>query len=85
MNDTKQTEESFQMRMVGCGERISYRCQRCADCCRNVEDAVMIETAARSGMDGIVTRNLRDYQSASVSVYTPSELLSFLNLPHMDA
>ena len=52
---------------------------------RDYEDAVMIETAARSGMDGIVTRNLRDYQSASVSVYTPSELLSFLNLPHMDA
>ena len=43
MNEVNLMEEDFQMRMVGSGERISFRCQRCAECCRNVEDAVMIE------------------------------------------
>ena len=39
------------------------------------EDAVMVETAVRSGMDCIVTRNVRDYKQSSLPVYTP---LSFL-------
>lgn len=39
------------------------------------EDAVMVESAARSGMDCIVTRNLRDYVKSSVNVYAPDAFL----------
>lgn len=40
------------------------------------EDAIMIETAVRSGMDCIVTRNQRDYKHSPVPVYTPAEALA---------
>ncbi len=39
------------------------------------EDAVMIETAARSKVDYIVTRNTRDYASSGMPVITPSDFL----------
>jgi len=39
------------------------------------EDAIMIETALRSGMDCIVTRNQKDYTQAQLPVYHPAELL----------
>ena len=39
------------------------------------EDAVMIETAARTEVDCIVTRNTHDYEKSSVCVYTPEEFL----------
>ena len=42
------------------------------------EDAVMIETAVRSGMDCIVTRNERDYNKAPIPVYTPEKFVLFL-------
>ena len=42
------------------------------------EDAVMIETAVRSGMDCIVTRNSRDYKFSPLPVYSPSEFLERL-------
>jgi predicted nucleic acid-binding protein len=42
------------------------------------EDAVMVETALRSGMDCIVTRNKRDYKASPVPVYTPTEFLKLL-------
>lgn len=42
------------------------------------EDAVMVETALRSGMDCIVTRNERDYKASPVPVYTPTEFLKLL-------
>jgi len=42
------------------------------------EDAVMIETAVRSHMDCIVTRNARDYGKSPVPVYTPEEFLRLL-------
>ena len=42
------------------------------------EDAVMAETAVRSHMDCIVTRNSRDYIRSAVPVYTPEELLEIL-------
>ncbi len=43
------------------------------------EDAVMCATAAREQMDGIVTRNTKDYSSAQgVSVFSPQELLQLL-------
>ena len=42
------------------------------------EDAVMIETAVRSGIDCIVTRNSKDYSLSSVPVYTPDAFLKTL-------
>lgn len=42
------------------------------------EDAIMVETAIRSGMDCIVTRNVKDYATSSVPVYEPSAFLSIL-------
>ena len=55
------------------------------DCCKallsdtaDYEDAVMIETAVRSGMDCVVTRNSRDYKRAPLPVYAPSEFLERL-------
>ncbi len=40
---------------------------------RDYEDAVVSETALRSGMDYIVTRNIRDY--SSIPALLPGELL----------
>ena len=39
------------------------------------EDAVMIETAIRSGADCIVTRNTKDNSKAKISVYTPETFI----------
>lgn len=41
------------------------------------EDAVMSETAARNGVDYIVTRNIKDYTKSKVKVLNPKD---FLNL-----
>ena len=38
----------------------------------------MIETAKRSGMDCIVTRNTKHYAGASIPVYEPAEFLRLL-------
>ena len=42
------------------------------------EDAVMAATALRSGCDCIVTRNLKDYQNASIPSYSPSDFLRLI-------
>lgn len=42
------------------------------------EDAVMVESALRSEMDGIVTRNQKDYEKSAVPVYSPKSLLQLL-------
>ena len=42
------------------------------------EDAVMIETAARSGVDCIVTRNLKDYSASPIPVYAPAAFLEMI-------
>ncbi len=39
------------------------------------EDAIMIATAVRSGMDGIITRDKNHFCSAAVPVYTVDEFL----------
>ena len=39
------------------------------------EDAVMVETAVRSGVDCIVTRNTKDYSKAPIPVYAPAEFI----------
>lgn len=42
------------------------------------EDAVMIETAQRTEVDCIVTRNLDDFSKSPIRVYTPKEFLEIL-------
>lgn len=42
------------------------------------EDAVMIETALRSGMDCIVTRNEKDYKNSPVPVFSPEKFIEEL-------
>ena len=42
------------------------------------EDAVMIETAKSNNVEAIVTRNIKDYSKALMSVYTPAEFLKIL-------
>ena len=46
--------------------------------CADFEDAVMIETAKRCGMDCIVTRNIKHYAGASIPVYEPADFLRLL-------
>lgn len=41
------------------------------------EDGVMIETAIRSKMDYIVTRNIEDFKESFVPVVTPSEFITY--------
>lgn len=45
---------------------------------KDYEDAIMVESAARSGMDCIVTRNASDYIFSKVTVCTPQEFLARL-------
>ncbi|MDZ7797292.1 MAG: PIN domain-containing protein [Candidatus Marinimicrobia bacterium] len=42
---------------------------------KDYEDAVLHESARISGMDLIVTRNARDFQNASLPVYSPEEII----------
>ena len=42
------------------------------------EDAVLMESAMRAGVDAIVTRNKKDFQGSSVNVYDPVEFLRAL-------
>lgn len=42
------------------------------------EDAVMIETARREGLDCIITRNQKDYEKSPVPVYHPTEFLRLI-------
>jgi len=43
------------------------------------EDAVMTETGNRLNVDGIVTRNLRDYKLSCVKAFSPDEFLNYLS------
>lgn len=45
---------------------------------KDFEDAVMIETAIRSQVDCIVTRNEKDYANSIVTIYTPKEFIEIL-------
>lgn len=42
------------------------------------EDAAQHACATASGLDAIVTRNLKDYQNATLPVFTPTEFLNRL-------
>ena len=45
------------------------------------EDAVQHVSATASSLDALVTRNLSDYQTATLPVFSPTDLLNQLNLP----
>ena len=42
------------------------------------EDAVMVETAKREGIDYIITRNIKDYSKSSIEVISPTDFLKIL-------
>jgi len=42
------------------------------------EDAVLHEAATRAGLQGIVTRNVKDFKAARLTIYTPDALLELL-------
>ena len=42
------------------------------------EDAVMVESAVRSGVDCSVTRNIKDYSKSPVPIYIPSDFLELI-------
>jgi predicted nucleic acid-binding protein len=44
------------------------------------EDAVLSETAKAIGMDGIATRNARDFKNAGIRIYDPTELVDATRL-----
>ncbi len=44
------------------------------------EDAVIHESARQIELDGIVTRDLRDFKNSSIKIYDPQELVSILKL-----
>ena len=43
------------------------------------EDAVLDESAYREGVDGIITRNEKDFKKSKLTIYNPEELLKILN------
>ncbi len=43
------------------------------------EDAILIESAIRSKMDCIVTRNLKDFSGARIAVHSPDEFLKSIS------
>lgn len=43
------------------------------------EDAVMVETAMRAGVDCIITRDMGDYRKAALPICTPKEFLQKIN------
>ena len=43
------------------------------------EDATLIESAARAGVEYIVTRNPAHYKTSSVQVYSPAEFVRFIS------
>lgn len=46
---------------------------------KDYEDAIMVETALRIGVDCIVTRNIKDYELSTIPVLSPEQLLAQLN------
>ena len=61
-------------------DTLGIDCQRAIAIDNNdYEDAIMIETATRAGLDCIVTRNVEHFKTASIPVYTPAEFATMLS------
>jgi len=50
----------------------------CSHKINDYEDAVLHESARSSNIEGIVTRNVKDFKYASVKVYDPEELIGII-------
>ena len=50
----------------------------CSHKINDYEDAVYHESARSSNIEGIVTRNVKDFKYASVKVYDPEELIGII-------
>lgn len=44
------------------------------------EDSVLHNAAQTAGADGLVTRNADDFAAATLSVYTPTELVTIIKV-----
>jgi len=47
---------------------------------KDYEDAVQYQSALNSGLDGILTRNKRDFKKSTLPVYDPPELIKALKV-----
>lgn len=47
---------------------------------KDFEDAIIHESARCINADGIVTRNIKDFKKAKITVYSPAELLHSLKM-----
>jgi len=48
---------------------------------RDFEDAIQILSASSvKGLDGIITRNIRDFQTSEISVFSPDQIVAQLKL-----
>lgn len=45
---------------------------------KDYEDAVLHQSAFHSNLDGILTRNKKDFKKSTLSIYTPAELIAVL-------
>jgi len=45
---------------------------------KDYEDAIMAETAMRTEMDCIVTRNIKDFKNASIKILSPTEFIKMI-------
>ncbi len=50
----------------------------CSHKINDYEDAVLYESARSSNIEGIVTRNVKDFKYATVTVYDPEELIGII-------
>lgn len=46
---------------------------------QDYEDSVLYESALREGLDGIVTRNRKDFLKSKFPIYDPKELLNIIS------
>ncbi len=67
LNIFELTELNKSIFETSCGHKIN-----------DYEDAVLHESARFSNMEGIVTRNVKDFKYASIKIYDPEELIGII-------
>lgn len=53
--------------------------QALASSVKDYEDAVLCEVAARSGMDYLIMRNIKDYENSSVQAVLPDDFIEWMS------
>lgn len=46
---------------------------------KDFEDAVQYSVALSNGMDAVITRNMKGFSQAEVKIYTPEEIINFID------